>query len=140
MSATSRRAFIRVDFDPGSKIGVSTSTGETAYDALDLSVYGVSFLAHPGDADRFFEGMELPSLAFLIDGRQIAAKGKVVYVHGGLTGGLAKIAVELRSLSAEDVWHLSRHVAEKAGLGEPIHLPEDAIPVRKKKKPKAKKK
>jgi hypothetical protein len=139
----SRRAFVRVDFDKGAKIGVAFGDGERAYDALDLTVYGVSFLAPADDIDRFVEGQELPALAFVIDGEQITARGKVVYIRKGLASGLAKVAVELTSVEADGVWRLSRHVAERAGLGRTTQLGKKAVRLAKgeksKAKPKAKK-
>jgi hypothetical protein len=134
-----RRAFVRVDFEKGAKVGIAGPTGESAYDALDLSVYGVSFLVPPDDADRFVEGMEIPALAFVIDGRQVSARGRVVYVRKGLAAGLAKVAVELTSVTTEDIWLLSKHVTRRAGLGKPLQLGEGAIRVPARRKKAAKK-
>ena len=117
-----RRAFIRVDFEKGAKVGISFSTPgnasptTVAYDALDLSVYGIAFLAPPGDVERFTVGMRLAPIAFVIEGHQVTASGRVVSVRTGLAGGLAKIAVELTSVATDDVWTLSRFVALRAGL------------------------
>lgn len=132
----SRRGFIRVDFDAGAKIGVATASGETAYDALDLTVYGVSFLVPAGDAERFSEGMELRALAFVVDEVPVSAQGRVVYVRKGLVGGSAKVAVELRELTTESVWAVTRHIAEKAGLGVPMQVGQGAISMKGPKKPK----
>lgn len=136
----SRRGFIRVDFDPGSKVGVGMPSGETSFDALDVSVYGLSFLASPQDANRFSIGMDLPSIVFIIDGRQINVHGKVAHFRAGLIAGLSKIAIEFTEVSIEDVWFLSRYVADKAGVSKPrqigsgmIDLDELAFPSRARK-------
>jgi hypothetical protein len=115
----SRRGFIRVDFEPGSKIGISTESGQSSYDALDISVYGLSFLASPEASARFTMGAHLPSLAFVVNGRQVTVGGKVAYLHTGLIAGLSKVAIEFTEIAVEDVWHLSRYVAEKAGVHKP---------------------
>jgi hypothetical protein len=137
----SRRGFIRVDFEPGSKIGIDTPTGQTSYDALDISVYGVSFLASPGDSGHFAMGTELGALAFVINGRQIVVRGKVAYLHTGLIAGLSKVAVEFTHVPIDDVWYLSRYVAEKAGVHKPGQIGTGMIEYetpRAKKKTKAK--
>jgi hypothetical protein len=118
----SRRGFLRVDFESGSKVGVATPSGHTSYDALDLSVYGLSFLARPEDGAHFTMGMELPSLAFLLEGRQINVKGKVAYLHTGLVAGLSKVAVEFTHVPVDDVWFISRYVAEKSGVSKPRQI------------------
>src|SRR5262245_47037390 len=110
-ASESRRAFIRVDFDRGSKVEIRGPSGEVSYDALDLSVFGLSFLASPEDFVRFPVGREIPLLSFVVNGRRIAVGGQVAYLRTGLIRGLAKVAVEFTRIPVEDVWFLARHVA-----------------------------
>ena len=117
----SRRNFIRVDFDPGSKIRVpvaKTGADPFALDALDLSVYGLSFLTGPKDAHHFKVGMET-ALTFKIFDRPVHVHARIVRLHPGLIAKLCKIAVEFLHIEGDGVWLLSRFVAEKSGLLKP---------------------
>lgn len=140
----SRRAFVRVDFDKGAKVRVAFPDGERAYDGMDVSLYGASFLAPTNDAKLFLEGQVISSVTLEIDGVQIIARGRVVYIRKGLLEGLAKIAVELTSVKTEDVWRLARFVTKRARLDEPMQQIERVTRITKrtksKKKPRAKKK
>ena len=41
-----------------------------------------------------------------------------------MTAGLAKVAVEFTQIAVEDIWFISRYVAEKSGVNKPrqIHI------------------
>ena len=146
----SRRGFIRVDFDAGSKVTVvsaaagsaGTAGAETNYEALDLSVYGLSFLAEPAHSTRFPMGGVL-RLSFWVIGREITVEGRVAYLRTDPTAaGALRVAVEFTQIGIDDVWFLSRYVAEKSGVNRPKQIGSGAIDLsgRIKAKAKAKKK
>jgi hypothetical protein len=129
----SRRGFIRVDFEPGSRILIPRpdGAGELSFDGLDLSVYGLSFLARPEDAAHFPIGSAVPSLSFSVDNRPVRVVGRVAYLHTGLVAGLSKVAIEFTEVSMDDIWFLSRHVAQRSGVDKPGQIGAGLIELRK---------
>ncbi len=139
-----RRNFARVRLLRGVSVEVKSGPMQGAFSAVDVSVYGLSFLAPDTVAGALGAGEVLRPLSFQLNGRRIQVGTVVRHVSRvrGPGGKLqAFVGVEFTEISPEDVWFLSDFVVSK-GAGNPIYLPaytlKSAIRKRtaKKRKPK----
>lgn len=125
-ASESRRSFIRVPFVAGQRITVNGADGPREYEALDLSVYGVSFLADTATGSSFPAGKALDDVSFPLGDRSVRVRAKVAYFQAeagpGRPSERGKVALEFVDISAEDVFLLSKHIAQTARL----HQPEQA--------------
>ena len=130
----SRRSFIRVPFEDGQKVTVGFPTITRSYEALDVSVYGVSFQVEPDQVPRFKPMMELSDVSFVVGAKKIHVQASVTYLQPMPTQGRYKVALHFTHVEQADVWDISAHIAEKSGKKSSIQI---KVP-KKKAKPKAK--
>lgn len=145
---STRRDFVRIRPLRGVSVELRTGPVQGAFSAVDVSVYGLSFLAPESAAGALGAG-EIP-LSFQLNGRNIQVGSVVRHisrVKGPGGKSQAFVGVEFTEISPEDVWFLSNFVVSK-GAGKPIYLPAYSLksaarrsgPARRKKKAPGRKK
>jgi hypothetical protein len=120
----SRRKFLRIPVAHHQNVKVSiaaASAGRKTYECLDLSVYGVSFRASKEETGRFAEGKSLDAVSFKIDGRLVVVGARVARVTPAEDGEGNQVALEFTEAQSEDIFFLSKLVADVAGA-RPIQV------------------
>jgi hypothetical protein len=131
----SRRGFLRVPLSKTTRVSFADGT---KYPALDLTVFGISFLVRPEEMLRFPTGALCHGAEFTIAGRNILVNSaKVAYVEPGF-GALCKVAIEFADIPVEDVFFLSKYIADKSDVSVPKQISVNVLGTKKKARPKAK--